>query len=120
MTIATVNAITQALNTSFNASPGTPIPPATPSQIELDKFNQLMFSSDKKTPEQGVINAIQDYRKSIVDNVSSVTQITPENLSVESMLASQRELLNTSVTIDFGAKVAGQLSQAINKLVSMQ
>ncbi len=42
-------------------------------------------------------------------------QLTPDNL-----LAAQSLLNKMSVTVDLTAKVAGSLTQSINKLVSMQ
>lgn len=118
MSIAPVNTVTHAASTFSPASPTQKV--QTPEQTEIDKFNQIMFGTTSNTPEQRIMNVVTDHHQTMVADLSSVSDIAQGGVSPKNFLTLQEKLMRSSIGIDFGAKVAGQLSQAVNKLVSMQ
>jgi type III secretion system YscI/HrpB-like protein len=118
MSIAPVNAATQVANMSSPAPSVAKVP--TPEQAEIEKFNQVMFSTGSYTPEQMMMNAVADHHQVLKTDLLPVTNIVQGDMSAENLLSAQEQLMRSAVGVDLGAKVAGQLSQAINKLVSMQ
>lgn len=118
MTIAAVNAATQVANMSAKVAEGSPS--ATPNQVELDKFNQIMFGTAHKLPEENTLNAVQDHHQLLKNNLTPVADIAHHGITTENLLQSQAQLMSSGVSVDLEAKVAGQLAQAVNKLVTMQ
>ena len=118
MSIAAVNAATQVANMSSKAMGEGQLP--TPNQMELDKFNQIMFGTAQQLPEQGMVNAVQDHQQILKNSLKPVDSIASGDITPEGLLSSQAQMMNTGVTVDLEAKVAGQLAQAVNKLVTMQ
>lgn len=89
----------------------------SPSAADVDAFSAAMAARIPK-PEQTAVESMQRTEAALVkkaDVVSAADVRDPAN-----MLGVQRAMLETRTDVDVLAKVTGVLSQAINKLTSMQ
>lgn len=118
MSIAPVNAATKVANMNSPVSSVTKAP--MPEQAEIEKFNQVMFGTSSHTPEQTMVSAVAHNHQTLKTDLLPVDSIALGEMSAGNLLGAQEQLMRSAVGVDLGAKVAGQLSQAINKLVSMQ
>ncbi|HFS5793857.1 TPA: type III secretion system inner rod subunit SctI [Citrobacter werkmanii] len=97
-----------------------------PDVKEVEEFKKMMAAS-QPVPEASLVDGIQQQQEMYADTiakVNSVAETDPLNgaksSSATNLLSTQYALFNLSFTLDLTAKVAGQFSQAVNKLTAMQ
>jgi type III secretion system YscI/HrpB-like protein len=97
-----------------------------PDVRDIETFKKMMASS-QPVPEAQMVDALQQQQEMFASTVTKVNSITRDEQmsgtkadSVTNLLGAQYELFNLSFNLDLTAKVAGQFSQAINKLTTMQ
>lgn len=99
---------------------------SVPDIHEVEAFKTMMAGA-QPVPEAGIVNAVQlqqtmfnDTMQKINPVVASDTVVGAKGDEVSSLLNTQYGLFNLSFSLDLTAKIAGQFSQAVNKLTSMQ
>ena len=116
MSVSAINTISQVSQSLGTSAQG---PVNIPTQQQLDKFNQVMFNTGNKTPEQGVVDSLQQANNQMAQQVAMTQAANAQGMSPDGLLASQAKLTRAVVAVSLGGKVAGQLSTTVNKLVSM-
>jgi type III secretion system YscI/HrpB-like protein len=94
--------------------------PVMPAQSDIDEFTRLLMSRGAATPDQTAIEAVAKVDVQAKQRVADATAAADGAPGAEGMLSVQRELAAMSIDIDLAAKLAGSISQGINKLVTMQ
>lgn len=104
-----------SISFSEDAVSHNPLPLAS----DVESFSNLMFRQQNMSAEESLLSWGRDkslaMSEKMADALTAVDADTPRLL-----LKAQSELKNAILEVDFTAKVAGQLSQGINKLVNMQ
>lgn len=96
-----------------------------PDVNEIQEFKSAM-SNAQPAPESSLVNAVQLQQNIFGQTLQSIQPVAPSGMTqdavpgADKVLAAQYGLFNLSFNLDLTAKVAGQFSQAVNKLVSMQ
>ncbi|WP_324254562.1 type III secretion system inner rod subunit SctI [Ewingella americana] len=91
---------------------------AGPDATQVAAFRERLDAKNVALPEQNLINQMQVQQTHLVKGFEQSGAVS--SLSPESALAVQYGLANSVIGVDMVAKVAGSLSQTINKLVTMQ
>ncbi|MBF0035739.1 type III secretion system inner rod subunit SctI [Citrobacter freundii] len=87
---------------------------------------QSVLAQAQPAPEMSLINAVGQQQRLYAQTMESLQPVVGGALTPEAgtdagkMMAAQYGLFTLSFNLDLTAKVAGQFSQAVNKLVSMQ
>jgi len=120
--------IAAAANTHINSlsSLGTDTGVQLPDVRDVEAFKKMIMNA-QPIPEASVVDAVQTQQAMFADVMKGVSPIAsdkgidnPGTNSADTMLHTQYELFNLSFKLDLTAKVAGQFSQAINKLTTLQ
>ncbi|TWG84969.1 type III secretion system major needle protein (YscF/MxiH/PrgI family) [Cupriavidus gilardii J11] len=88
-----------------------------PEANDVAQFTAAM-SARATRPERKAIEAVQNAELTGTRRMEAVGMASPKD--AESMTQAQRALLEMRSSVDLIAKVAGTLSQSINKLTTMQ
>lgn len=87
---------------------------------DVDLFTNMLFEQPTLNPGEMIIASLQDKSLSISNTINNARATVDVLNNPATMLTAQSFLKNAMVEVDLIAKVTGQLSQGINKLVSMQ
>ncbi len=96
-----------------------------PDVKEINEFQSAMAKA-QSAPEVSLVNAVSQQQALFGQALQGIQPVVqsgmnpPDAPGADKMLAAQYGLFNLSFNLDMTAKVAGQFSQAVNKLVSMQ
>lgn len=90
-----------------------------PAAADIDTFASLLYSQPTSSAEETALSWIKDQSLSVTQAMGSALSVASGD-TPEAMLKAQSQLKNIILEVDLTAKVAGQLSQGINKLVNMQ
>ncbi|MFS9381047.1 type III secretion system inner rod subunit SctI [Citrobacter sp. ANG330] len=97
-----------------------------PDVHEVEAFKTMMAGA-KGVPEENMVNAVQQQHAMFTDAMQKVSSVAgtddmsgKKTEAVTGLLDTQYQLFNLSFSLDLTAKVAGQFSQAVNKLTTMQ
>lgn len=98
----------------------------TPDVNDIEVFKQMMANS-QPTPEANFVSEIQSQQKIYTNAIAKINAATDmdvingnKDMGAMDLLNTQYKLFDLSFTLDLTAKAAGQLSQAVNKLTTMQ
>ncbi|MGF1740029.1 type III secretion system inner rod subunit SctI [Vibrio profundum] len=91
-----------------------------PSPHHVDAFNKMMAPSAEKSPAENMISGIQEIGKHIESTFKSINVDSIHQLDPEKMVATQLNVVQSVVEVEFVAKMAGSASQVFTKLTSMQ
>ncbi|EFE05590.1 type III secretion system inner rod subunit SctI [Citrobacter youngae] len=99
---------------------------SVPDIHEIEAFKNMMAGA-QPVPEAGIVNAVQLQQAMFNDTIQKINPIMAADTvsgtkgdEVSNLLNTQYGLFNLSFSLDLTAKIAGQFSQAVNKLTSMQ
>ncbi|WP_369309390.1 type III secretion system inner rod subunit SctI [Providencia rettgeri] len=87
---------------------------------DVELFNNMLLGQYEAYPEEVLMTSLQEKSLAVSDTISHARATEDVLNNPATMLRAQSFLKNAMVEVDFIAKVTGQLSQGINKLVSMQ
>lgn len=96
-----------------------------PDVKDINEFQSAMAKA-QSAPEVSLVNAISQQQALFGQTLQGIQPVVqtgmnpPEAPAADKILSAQYQLFNISFNLDMTAKVAGQFSQAVNKLVSMQ
>ncbi|EAA4707831.1 EscI/YscI/HrpB family type III secretion system inner rod protein [Salmonella enterica] len=97
-----------------------------PDVKDIEEFKRMMAAS-QPVPEANLVNGIQQQQELYANTIAKINSVADTNLmhgtkvdSATNLLNTQYALFNLSFNLDLTAKVAGQFSQAVNKLTTMQ
>ncbi|EDR3232753.1 EscI/YscI/HrpB family type III secretion system inner rod protein [Salmonella enterica subsp. diarizonae] len=97
-----------------------------PDVKDIEEFKRMMAAS-QPVPEDNLVNGIQQQQELYANTIAKINSVADTNLmhgtkvdSATNLLNTQYALFNLSFNLDLTAKVAGQFSQAVNKLTTMQ
>ncbi|HAU3149285.1 TPA: EscI/YscI/HrpB family type III secretion system inner rod protein [Salmonella enterica subsp. diarizonae] len=97
-----------------------------PDVKDIEEFKRMMAAS-QPVPEANLVNGIQQQQELYANTIAKINSVADTDLmhgtkvdSATNLLNTQYALFNLSFNLDLTAKVAGQLSQAVNKLTTMQ
>ncbi|EIV7686908.1 type III secretion system inner rod subunit SctI [Salmonella enterica] len=97
-----------------------------PDVKDIEEFKRMMAAS-QPVPEANLVNGIQQQQELYANTIAKINSVADTNLmhgtkvdSATNLLNTQYVLFNLSFNLDLTAKVAGQFSQAVNKLTTMQ
>ncbi|RQS44920.1 type III secretion system inner rod subunit SctI [Burkholderia sp. Bp8986] len=71
-------------------------------------------------PEDSVLQPLQSAARQFSDMMGSIPDAGSEFNNPQTMLSIQEKIMEASTAVDIAAKVAGGVSQAVNKTLSMQ
>ncbi|RKT98760.1 EscI/YscI/HrpB family type III secretion system inner rod protein [Burkholderia sp. Nafp2/4-1b] len=92
-----------------------------PDHIQIEAFTRALFGQDASTPEAQAAIAFHDRAIDLDRAIKTVRDRGSDALMQPlEMLANQSAMLHAILEVDLVAKVAGSVSQGINKLVNMQ
>ncbi|PTB18606.1 EscI/YscI/HrpB family type III secretion system inner rod protein [Trinickia symbiotica] len=92
----------------------------TPSAHEVDAFTQALFGAARQLPEDVVTSGLNQTSTGVDTAIRNAREPSVVEKGPIEMLTAQSTLLRAIVEVDLTAKVAGAVSQGINKLTSMQ
>ncbi|EAP5830091.1 EscI/YscI/HrpB family type III secretion system inner rod protein [Salmonella enterica] len=97
-----------------------------PDVKDIEEFKRMMAAS-QPVSEANLVNGIQQQQELYANTIAKINSVADTNLmhgtkvdSATNLLNTQYALFNLSFNLDLTAKVAGQFSQAVNKLTTMQ
>ncbi|MIE71877.1 EscI/YscI/HrpB family type III secretion system inner rod protein [Salmonella enterica subsp. diarizonae] len=97
-----------------------------PDVKDIEEFKRMMEAS-QPVPEANLVNGIQQQQELYANTIAKINSVADTDLmhgtkvdSATNLLNTQYALFNLSFNLDLTAKVAGQFSQAVNKLTTMQ
>ncbi|ANA24245.1 type III secretion system inner rod subunit SctI [Salmonella enterica] len=97
-----------------------------PDVKDIEEFKRMMAAS-QPVPEANLVNGIQQQQELYANTIAKINSVADTDLmhgtkvdSATNLLNTQYALFNLSFNLDLTAKVAGQFSQAVNKLTTMQ
>ncbi|ASG84826.1 EscI/YscI/HrpB family type III secretion system inner rod protein [Salmonella enterica subsp. diarizonae] len=97
-----------------------------PDVKDIEEFKRMMAAS-QPVPEANLVNGIQQQQELYANTIAKINSVADTELmhgtkvdSATNLLNTQYALFNLSFNLDLTAKVAGQFSQAVNKLTTMQ
>ncbi|EHG9035221.1 EscI/YscI/HrpB family type III secretion system inner rod protein [Salmonella enterica] len=97
-----------------------------PDVKDIEEFKRMMAAS-QPVPEANLVNGIQQQQELYANTIAKINSVADTDLmhgtkvdSATNLLNIQYALFNLSFNLDLTAKVAGQFSQAVNKLTTMQ
>ncbi|ECJ8077373.1 EscI/YscI/HrpB family type III secretion system inner rod protein [Salmonella enterica] len=97
-----------------------------PDVKDIEEFKRMMTAS-QPVPEANLVNGIQQQQELYANTIAKINSVADTDLmhgtkvdSATNLLNTQYALFNLSFNLDLTAKVAGQFSQAVNKLTTMQ
>jgi type III secretion system YscI/HrpB-like protein len=93
--------------------------PLAPNQDDVDAFARAM-TRGAATPDQAVIEALNQAEQHATRPMKEIGAAGARLLDPQEMTSVQLGLAKMSVDLDLAAKVAGSISQGVNKLVTMQ
>jgi type III secretion system YscI/HrpB-like protein len=93
--------------------------PVAPNQDDVDAFARAM-TRGTETPDQTVIEALNRAEQHATRPMKDINAAGTRLLEPQEMTTVQLGLAKMSVDLDLAAKVAGSISQGVNKLVTMQ
>jgi type III secretion system YscI/HrpB-like protein len=88
-----------------------------PTVAEAEAFAQVLANAK---PDNGLMQTLALQSQRITQSFASVQRIDEIVSNPIEMLKTQKDFANMSAEVDLLAKVAGSVSQSINKLVHMQ
>lgn len=91
-----------------------------PSADEIEKFSQVFSKSTAALPDESLVNAIQQQNMTVDQTYANAWQHEGLLNKPVDMLMMQKKVLHTTGVVELTAKVAGSLSQSINKLINLQ
>ncbi|MGF6812907.1 type III secretion system YscI/HrpB-like protein [Paraburkholderia sp. Clong3] len=93
--------------------------PVAPNQDDVHAFARAM-TRGTETPDQTVIEALNLAEQHATRPMKDISAAGTRLLDPQEMITVQLGLAKMSVDLDLAAKVAGSISQGVNKLVTMQ
>ncbi|EOX8391155.1 type III secretion system inner rod subunit SctI [Salmonella enterica] len=97
-----------------------------PDVKDIEEFKRMMAAS-QPVPEANLVNGIQQQQELYANTIAKINSVADTDLmhgtkvdSATNLLNTQYALFNLSFNLDLTAKVAGQFSQAVNKLTTRQ
>lgn len=91
-----------------------------PQQADIDAFTAAMTNKDAGGPELALGKASERAVGAVQKNLADAAAMAGKLMDPASMLMVQKSIAGVSVGVELSAKIAGSVSQAINKLVTMQ
>ncbi|KLU21490.1 hypothetical protein EOS_35540 [Caballeronia mineralivorans PML1(12)] len=91
-----------------------------PQQADIDAFTAAMNNKGADGPERALGKASEQAVGEVQKNLGDAAALAGKLMDPASMLMVQKSIAGVSVAVELSAKVAGSVSQAINKLVTMQ
>jgi type III secretion system YscI/HrpB-like protein len=113
----------EAIHATAAATPSTlaeHVAPDAPSANDIDAFTRALLGTATQSPEAaatGRLQAVSAKTDAALDGARDTVDLTKDP---REMFIAQSTLQHAIVEVDLLAKVAGGLSQGINKLTSMQ
>lgn len=105
--------------------PLPPLPPAyrsqvTPSANDVGAFTQALFGTARQLPEDAAASHFQESSSRVDLALQKAGDVPAITQSPIDMLQAQSALLRTVIEVDVIAKMAGVVSQSVNKLTNLQ